>query len=467
MIIRIQSRFVQGGKPQALAYHGAPMDAVTLDKIGFPAVRGILAGFCACSLGKALAAGIAPSSSGPSVTRWLEQTGQMVDCLREVGLPPFGGVSDIREPMARAVPGHGAGGEEFARIAETLEAASAVRRFLTDLPEGLHHLHTMGKRLGDFGEEVAAIRRVVDRQGGIRDDASDHLADLRRQIARVTQEIHDTIHAYLRDPEVRRLLTSANVTLHGDRYVLPVRWDHRGRLPGVVHRESHTGQTVFVEPNASVQLNNHLISLRDHERQEVEKLLAELGLIVTARARDVERTLEALARIDLLSAKAQYAYQCDFTCPEVIEGGSIDVHEARHPLLIARSHSSAGAPFEVVPIDVRLGQEFDILVITGSNTGGKTVTLKTVALLAAMAQAGMHIPARRGAKLPLLKDVLIDVGDEQSLEQSLSTFGGHIERMKRILDGAQRGGRATLVLLDELGSGTDPDEGGAIGQADA
>jgi DNA mismatch repair protein MutS2 len=441
------------------------MDAFTLEKIEFDAVRRILSGYSSTSLGKSAALRIEPSERLDVVRRWLDDTSQMVEVVREHGLPPLAGVTDITEALARAVPGRGAGGEDFAAIAATLEGASACRNFLRDLPENLTSLHELAGGLEDFQPEVEAIRRIIGPDGAVRDDASPRLRKLRRDIADTTQQIHDVIHRYARLPEVKKLLQSPNVTLHGDRFVLPVRADNRGRLPGVVHRASHTGATVFVEPAASVELNNRLVNLHDHEQQEIEKLLTDLAVKVSARREAVEAALRTLTQVDLLSAKGQYAYQYDMTCPEVSDGGDLEFFQARHPLLefVHRQAEREESPSnQVVPIDVRLGSDFDILILTGSNTGGKTVTLKTVALLAAMTQSGLHLPVRRGARMRVFHDVLIEIGDEQSLEQSLSTFGGHVERLKNIF---RRARRDTLVLLDELGSGTDPDEGGAIGQA--
>ncbi|MCK5114666.1 MAG: DNA strand exchange inhibitor protein [Phycisphaerae bacterium] len=444
------------------------MDRFTLEKIQFDAVRGILAGFCSCKLGKSAAARLTPSIKLDVIQKSLNETSQMVEVIRDIGLPPFGGVTDISRNLSRVKPAGGADAEDFAQIASTLDGISTCHAFMLKLPERFDLLHALGKQLGDFSHESAAIRQVVSSDGTVRDDASPKLAELRREIAAVTQQIHDVIHQYVRDPEIRKLLTGTNVTVHGDRYVLPVRADHRGRLPGVVHRSSHSGQTVFVEPNASVTLNNRLVDLQDNERAEISRLLAELGIKITAKSRKIESSLKAMGKIDLVSGKAQYSYQFDMTAPEISQQGGMELFQVQHPLLTAQAWEDKRAgkapeeSIDVVPINVRLGSDFDILVITGSNTGGKTVTLKTVALMAVMAQSGMHLPAQRGAKVPLFTDVLIEIGDEQSLEQSLSTFGGHVERLKHIFANADK---STLVLLDELGSGTDPDEGGAIGQA--
>ena len=449
------------------------MDSFTLNKIEFDALRRILAGYCSCSLGKSLALRIGPSRNPRIVKLWLGQTSEMVAAIRDVGLAPLGGATDITDALCRAVPGGSSTGEDFAQIAGTLEAAGNVRTYLNSLPEEMPKLHEFAGHLADFTGEVKAIRSIVAPDGTILDESSQRLTEIRRNIASTAQHIHDVIYGYLRQPEVAKLLQDTTVALHGDRYVLPVKATNRGRLPGVVHRESNTGATVFVEPNACVELNNRLSDLYDEERNEIRRLLNQLALRVQARSAEMITTLRTLGQVDLLSAKAQYAYQFDMTAPEISERSPLEFYQAKHPLLINQYHLAVkraaehperkARPIqEVVPIDVRLGSDFDILVVTGSNTGVKTVSLKTVALLAVMAQAGMHIPVKRGATMPVYRDVFIDIGDEQSLQQSLSTFGAHINRTRYILRHADK---TSLVLLDELGAGTDPDEGGAIGQA--
>jgi len=467
------------------------VDSFTLKKVEFDAVRTILAGFCRCSLGRSLALRIGPSRNPAVIQSWLEHTSQMVRAIRDIGIPPLGGVTDITAALGRARPGGPATGQDFAAIADTLEAAAAVRAYLNTLPEDFGEpssprsmeraaspslpptqssgtLRELASGIADFSSEIKAIRSIVGPDGNVLDQASMRLTELRKQIAAASQHIHDVIYGYLHQPEVAKLLQNVTVTLHGDRFVLPVKQENRGRLSGVVHRESNTGATVFVEPNACVELNNLLTDLREDERREIQRLLSQLSLRVQARAVEIAAALRSLAQVDLLAAKAQYAYQMDMTAPEMAERGPLLLTQARHPLLVDQAwrQEKAGVPPEkrhgVVPIDVRLGQDFDLLVLTGSNTGGKTVTLKTVALLALMAQSGMHIPAQRGARLPIFRDVFIDIGDEQSLQQSLSTFGAHIKRIRYILHKADK---SSLVLLDELGAGTDPEEGGAIGQA--
>ena len=444
------------------------MDSFTLEKIEFDALGELLADFCATSLGKSRARAIAPSDSAEIAGKWLEQTSQMVRAIRDAGRLPFAGVCDITGAVGRAVPGGGGSGEDYATIASALRGAACLGEHLRALPDELDELTALAAGIEDFNREADAIDRVVAPDGSVRDDASEKLRKIRRETGDTSRRIHDVMQDYVRRPEVAKLLQNTNVAVHGDRYVLAVKSENRGRVKGVVHRASNTGATVFVEPNASVELNNQLACLADDERKEIQRLLSELAFLIVAKADRIIATMDTVTEVDVISAKAQYALKYNMICPELSTAGAMEINQARHPLLVDQAPSdgttkSASRQLEaVVPIDIRLGGDFDLLVITGSNTGGKTVTLKTAALMVVMAQCGMHIPARRGATIPVMGDVLIDIGDEQSLEQSLSTFGAHIKRIRYILETARRG---TLVLLDELGAGTDPDEGGAIGQA--
>ena len=399
---------------------------------------------------------------------WHGQTSEMVDVLIHIGPPPFGGITDIHDHLTRAVPGGGATGEDFAAIAATLLGCAVVRQWVLGLGEDRPLLRAIGERLDSFDGEVRAIEKVIDTRGLVKDTASERLARIRAESETCQQQIRQIVYEFVRRRDVTTLLQSTTVQLHEDRYVLPVKADQRGRLGGVVHRASHSGATLFVEPNECVHLNNHLVRLGEKEHDEISRLLGQLAIRVHARGGQIRRSLGALAQLDLIGAKAQYAYQFEMTCPTITERGPLRFHQARHPLLIEQDYQQelAAVPADqrhpVVPIDVRLGGDFDLLIVTGSNTGGKTVALKTVGLLVLMAQSGLHVPAQRGSTLPVFRDVLLDVGDEQSLQQSLSTFGGHLKRIKHIL---RRADRYSLVLLDELGSGTDPEEGGAIGQA--
>jgi DNA mismatch repair protein MutS2 len=441
------------------------VDFRSLEKLEFQAVCELLASFARSELGRKLALRVRPTGDAQRVRLWLTQLGQMLQAVESAGWPPLGGLSDVREQIRRAVPPVKLEPPEYGRIAQTLHAVRDVRRWLASLPAECESLTGFNERLGDFTVVAERIDRVIDPRGQVRDDASDRLARIRRQIEDAREQASRTLQKLLRDPSVLKHLQFPNATFHDDRMVLPVRAEQRGRVPGIVHRASDSGATLFIEPAEAVELNNTILQLRQDESDEVGRLLWELSHLIHLNAREMLRTLDTLAVIDLLAAKVGMARGYQMVVPAMSVEGVLRLWEARHPVLmmLERRDAEAGRePQRVVPIDVRLGEDFDILVITGPNTGGKTCVLKTVGLLAAMMQAGLPIPAREPAVLPVFKDVLIDVGDEQSLQQSLSTFSSHMSHVLRMLSLADRD---TLLLIDELGSGTDPDEGAAIGHA--
>ncbi|MFQ6048129.1 MAG: MutS2/Smr-associated SH3 domain-containing protein, partial [Phycisphaerae bacterium] len=441
------------------------MDAHSLAKLEFDQVRELLAGYARCSLGRQIALRIGPVRRRDQVRRWLDQLRQMLVVIEQKGIPPFAGVHDIRELVAKAVPPSALRPEDFARIGETLVATGAISDYLAELPDHCDHLKRLAERIGSLEPLAERIWRALDRRGQVRDDATERLATIRRKIADAQAAIGQVFARLLRSPAVVRLLQYPSATFHNDRTVLPLKAEHRGRLPGIIHRSSDSGATLFIEPAEAVELNNTIVRLRQDEHDEISRILWHLAQDVHQNADQIQRSIEALAALDLLTAKALLAREFEMIVPEVNDAGLLRLHQARHPLLMAlqRQDLQAGRPPRpVVPIDIRLGDDFDMLVITGPNTGGKTVALKTVGLLAAMVQAGLAIPVGPGSTLPVFDDVLIDVGDEQSLQQSLSTFSAHMSHILRIL---RRARKTTLVLLDELGAGTDPDEGAAIGQA--
>jgi DNA mismatch repair protein MutS2 len=270
----------------------------------------------------------------------------------------------------------------------------------------------------------------------------------------------------LKDPKLREILRYPNATVSGDHYVLPVAVNHRHRIPGVVHRTSATGETLFIEPTAIAALSTERAVLKGEEEREIRRILRKLSGEVAKVAKPLSFAIELLARLDLITAKARFSRDFGMDEPDVNTEGRLWLRQARHPLLEHLFREQAKQPEserrEVVPIDVRLGHGFNLLIITGPNTGGKTVCLKTAGLLSLMALSGMHIPAGQGSSVPVFSDILADIGDEQSLEQSLSTFSSHITRIGHILRTADN---KSLVLLDEMGAGTDPTEGAALGRA--
>ncbi len=445
-----------------LFYNGR-VDKHTLDVIEFDRVRQLLAGYASCALGRQMALKLKPTTRADLLDEWLAQLGELIEVGATLGLPPFGGIRDVRELVRSAVPPHCLEPGELATLAGTLDGTHTIVDWAARLPERAAALRSLCGRIGDFKTVADAIRRVVAPSGEVRDDSSAKLHKLRVEIADARIRIGHVIDRLLREKNITRWLRFPEATFHDDRLVLPLSAEHRGRIPGIVHRSSDSGSTLYVEPAEAVELNNRIIDLKADEQAEINRLLWHLTHQVHLNQEAILATLQTLAVLDLVAAKVRFARAFDATCPRVSADGHLRLQHARHPLL---SHMAIQAPpderHEVVPIDVRLGDDFDMLVVTGPNTGGKTVALKTVALLCVMGQCGMPIPAGPASTVPVYHDILVDIGDEQSLQQSLSTFSAHLTRMMIML---RRADARTLVLIDELGAGTDPDEGAAIGRA--
>jgi len=439
------------------------VDAHTLDKLDFDRIRELLAQGAQSGLGQELARRVQPSRRSSQVVLWLDQLRQFSRWKDQHGLPPFGGIRDVRAMVRRAVPPARLEPEEFADLASTLAGIADVQAYFKDAGDGFDQVAKIAVRISDFRPVAERINRVIDSRGKVRDDASDRLARLRRQIEEVEQAVRSVFQRLLKQSSILRLLQYPNATFHADRMVLPLKVEQRGRLPGIVHRSSDSGQTIFVEPAEAVELNNTRINLLQAEQEEIGRILWELTHLVHLNQAEILRTLEAVAVVDLLTAKVRFAHRFAMSIPEVAAERQLKLQAARNPILLATFERDAAAAQKrtVIPIDVRLGDDFDVMIITGPNTGGKTATLKTVGLLAVMTQCGLPIPAAPGAMLPVFEDVWIDVGDEQSLQQSLSTFSAHLSQILKIIHRARA---STLVLLDELGAGTDPDEA-AIGRA--
>lgn len=470
------------------------VDEHTLEKLEFDRIRHLLAEQALSALGRDLAMRIHPSRRRLQVEQWLRQTEQFKKWVDGHGLPPFGGVKDVRAQVKRAVPPAKLEPEEFAELASTLHGVDAVRQYFAGIGEEHDLIARLAERIGDLRVIAERIHRVIDPRGKVRDDATDRLYRIRQDIADVRQQTREVFERLLKQPAVKKYLQYPNATFHADRMVLPVKAEQRGRVPGIVHRSSDTGQTLFVEPAEAVELNNRRIGLLQSEQEEINRILWELTHLVHLNQKEILHTIDAAAVVDLLAAKVRLMLRFEMNLPVVDDGHRLKLHRARNPVLMAVFDAKSGAEDSVstpagtvagspgpvrpagstapagrrepgrrvVPIDVRLGEDFDVMIITGPNTGGKTAALKTVGLLALMAQSGLPIPAAAGAAMPVFEGIWIDVGDEQSLQQSLSTFSAHLSR---ILDIAQRAKKQTLVLLDELGAGTDPDEGAAIGRA--
>jgi DNA mismatch repair protein MutS2 len=451
------------------------LDAHTLDLLEFDKVRDLLAEYAATSLGAELARRVEPSRDVNNVRAGLALVSEMVEALLANQSPPFGGVHDIRLLVRRAAIGTMLTAEHLLQVADTLTATGAFYRYRMRLDGRLARLIELLAPIEDLGPVAKTITACIDGRGHVVDSASPELAEIRQKLVALEDRVQNEVKKLLRDPQLRAILRYPNATVNGDHYVLPVAANHRQKVQGVVHRTSSTGETVFIEPSSVATLSAERTVLKAEEDREVRRILRKLSADVGRWARHIDAAVGVIAEVDLVTAKANFSRDYDMFAPDVNAEGKLWLRSARHPLLEhlfrhetgVRGHESGVSSDgkgerRVVPIDVRLGIGFNLLVITGPNTGGKTVTLKTTGLLCLMAQCGMHIPASEGSSVPVWNHVLADIGDEQSLEQSLSTFSSHISRIAAIFATADAN---SLVLLDELGAGTDPTEGAALGRA--
>lgn len=440
------------------------MDARTLELLEFDKVRHAIAARTVTSLGQELAAQIAPLFDVHVIERQLTLVSEMTEALQVKLAPPLSGVSDIRMLLRRASIGSMLTAGEINKVREVLEATGAVYRYRMKLDPRWHYLINLLSKIEDMGNLARTIEGSIDARSQVLDMASPALSSIRHRLHELEERIQTELKRILRDPVVRSALRFPNTTLAGDHHVLPVAINHRQKVPGVVHRTSSSGDTVYIEPAALANYNAERSLIKVEEEKEVARILRQITALIGREAKPLQVALEHLAQLDLIQAKSKYSIEFDMHRPGINTSRNIWLHSARHPLLLQlfRNTVPDTPAKQVVPIDVRLGADYDMLVITGPNTGGKTVTLKTVGLLCMMAQSGMHIPAMPGSTVPLLQHVLADIGDEQSLEQSLSTFSSHISRIRDIFKVCNE---HTLVLLDELGAGTDPTEGAAIGRA--
>jgi DNA mismatch repair protein MutS2 len=465
------------------------VDAHTLGLLEFDKVRELLAGYAACSLGKELARQLEPGADADNIRSEIALVSEMVDAIGLGQLPPFGGLHDVRLIVRRAAIGAALTAEQLLEVADTLTCTGNIYRYRMRLHERLQGLSELLAPIDDMGLVAKSIMGCIDSRAHVLDMASRELGQVRQKLADLEERVQSEIRKLLRDPKLREILRYPNATVSGDHYVLPVAANHRQKIQGVVHRTSSTGETVFIEPASISNLSSERAVLKGDEEREVRRVLRRLSADVGKVAKPLSFAIEILARLDLITAKARFSRDFKMYAPEINTEGRLWLRQARHPLLenLFRQEETSSSPApkpegevvgkvdenqpppapppsrrEVVPIDIRLGYSFNMLVITGPNTGGKTVCLKTAGLLALMAQCGMHIPAGEGSNLPVFRQVLADIGDEQSLEQSLSTFSSHISRIASILRTADA---QSLVLLDEMGAGTDPTEGAALGRA--
>ncbi len=425
------------------------------------AVRALLAHEAHTEMGRERAATATPLTEPPAVQAALELTRQARLALATSGSLPVDGVPDLRPLLDRCrAEGSALDGTELIQVLPVVDAAPRLLAYGRTVRGGSPDLAKLTDdlpRLPDLGDR---LRAALDAAGAVGDDASPALRRLRREIRERRRRVAAELERRFQTSEADRLFADRYVTLRHGRYVLPVRAEARGRVRGIVHDRSQSGQTLFVEPAEVVEANNDLVQAVREEEHETARILAELTGAVRERVEELARLVEAIGELDWIFARAAAADRMGATPPMIDAGHTVALRNARHPLLLAQSWRDPSRP--VVPVDIELDAERPLLVVTGPNAGGKTIALKTAALLALMTQVGCHVPADEGSRLPVFTDVHAIVGDEQSVAENLSTFSAFVKQVRAVLETA---GERSLVLLDELGAGTDPDEGAALAQA--
>ena len=427
------------------------MNQKALKKLEFDKIIHILAGHAASAGAKELCEHLLPSDSLAEIRRTQTETADALRRILRRGSLSFGGIRDIRGSVKRLQIGGVLGMGELLQIMSLLETAGKVRQYGTrEEEEGSGDSLDESFRLLEPVTALAhEIRRCILAEDAMADDASSTLREIRRSMRQMDDRVHSTLNSMV-NGSARTWLQDAVITMRDGRYCLPVKAEYRNQVPGMVHDQSATGATLFIEPMAVIRLNNEYKELQIREQREIEKVLAALSEAAAEYMELIAEDYELLVRLDFIFARAMLAKDMDATMPVFNEEGRIDIKDGRHPLLDVK---------KVVPVSIRLGKDFDLLIVTGPNTGGKTVSLKTVGLFTLMGQAGLHIPAFERSQLAVFDNIFADIGDEQSIEQSLSTFSSHMSNIVSILRNATLN---SLVLFDELGAGTDPTEGAAL-----
>ena len=422
--------------------------ALELDKI-----LEMVAGECSSADAAELARKLEPVHTAGEAQWLLQETDAAFVAMAKFGAPSFYGMKNVTNPLRRAQAGGGLGLRELLDIGATLRTIRGLTQWWSKSESVRTALTGRFQVLAPNKYLEEKIFTCIVSEEEVADNASPALASIRRKIRAASQRVRDQLDKLIRSPAHQKHLQENIVTQRGGRYVVPVKAEFRGEVPGLVHDTSASGATVFVEPMSVVELNNEIRVLRSDEQEEISRILLELSGEAGSFADSIIESYNYAVQLDLIFAKAQVAYKMKAVVPQIGEDGKTTLHAARHPLI---------AKEKVVPTEITLGDTFDALIITGPNTGGKTVALKTIGLLTLMAMCGLMVPAGEGSRVSVFRHILADIGDEQSIEQSLSTFSSHMVNIIRILQVADS---SSLILLDELGAGTDPVEGAALAQA--
>ena len=429
------------------------MQEKSLRVLEFYKIREMLVEKAASQMGKERCASLVPESDFAAVQSLQAETEEASAIVARTGIQPISPFDDISAPVGRARVGSILSPKELLQCARLMQAARSVRRMLVNEKEEeseTPHITNLARALLPMRDLEDEIFGAILSEDEIADSASPALASVRRKIRSANERIRDRLNGYLHSETMAKYLQDTLITMRQGRYVLPVRAEYRSQVPGIVHDQSSSGATLFIEPMAIVEINNDLRSLMGEEQAEIEKILAQFSDSVSGQAGALLENQRILAELDFIFAKGALARQMRAVQPKINNNGFIDIKRGRHPLI---------DPDKVVPSDLWIGKDFTTLVVTGPNTGGKTVTLKTVGLFTLMMQAGLQIPALLGTELSVFDDVFADIGDEQSIEQSLSTFSSHMVNIVHILQNVTP---RSLALFDELGAGTDPTEGAAL-----
>lgn len=403
-------------------------------------------------LGKERARHMEPETTLHEANRRLDETDEAIR-IAGVQIPPFGGIFDLRPSMRRVELGAVAELGELADVLSTMRAMRAVKRYFKELEIDAPLLKSRAVRIEILGEFERSLSETIDDRGAMADTASVELSRIRRELRSLQARIKERMNSVIHSAQYQKYFQDAIITMRDGRYVVPVKQEYRNAFPGIVHDQSATGATIYVEPMSLVDDNNKVRELEAAERNEVERILRKLSDTLRKLREPLTENTEILAALDFVFAKARLANDMRATRPQLNDEGKTHIREARHPLLPAET---------VVPVDIVLGESYRILLITGPNTGGKTVSLKTLGLFAMMAQSGCYVPTAAGAVMAVYPRICTVIGDEQSMEQSLSTFSGHMKHIVALLESAEAD---DLLLFDEIGSGTDPEEGAALAMA--
>ena len=428
------------------------MDTESFKVLEYGKITNWLAAFAATMQGKERCRSVVPSGDYDEVARLHQETAEAVQIL-QVQAPPFGGVYDLRDILKTAARGSILEIDELRSVMSTMGGMRNVKYFFRDLTLDVPLLKEQAKPIEILGMVERHLKDTTDEHGNFRDDASPELRRITRELHTAQARVKDRLSAILHDAANQKYFQEAIVTVRDERYVIPVKQEYRNYFPGVIHDQSASGATLFIEPLATVELNNTVRQMGLAREQEIQRILQKLSAEIAVNGSILAANCEILAAIDLIFARAGLAREMEAYPPILNRDGYVHLKRARHPLL---------PKDKVVPIDIELGKTFSILLVTGPNTGGKTVSMKTLGLLALLSQIGCFLPTAPDSELPVYRNIYADIGDEQSIEQSLSTFSAHTRNIVRIIEKAEEG---DLILLDEVGAGTDPDEGAALARS--